>query len=362
MRAQARFAALLVSSVVVAGFLTASVPLAAQVAVAPASCDADETTRKSVESSLRDVVQEKGLSQPSAEEVAAAAKASGSDVAAFCRALRVRAALVATLKPAPDGWAVELALVPADGARATISTRIAGRPSILPQVREMARALLQEAFFVRPKAIKPLDGASAIAGAHVDPAESEAGPYDPNTALALSIGVTLGGSALGGILIGISAGLGGGTRSESTPQMRADAAVGLLWTGVALIGASWLIGPAAGHFYSDFDREGWIGIILRGGTAATVGVAYGLTYAYYDAVTDEESRLEWSVAALLYSVIVPPLVAAISGIYDMVVAPRSARRANARSNASASQLSVAPMIVRNEGQLTGGGLSVGVAF
>ncbi|MDD5309791.1 MAG: hypothetical protein PHU25_20945, partial [Deltaproteobacteria bacterium] len=250
---QARFAALVVSSILV-GFVTTSAPLAAQVAVAPASCDADETTRKSVESSLRDVVQEKGLSQPSAEEVAAAAKASGSDVAAFCRALRVRAALVATLKPAPDGWAVELALVPADGARATISTRIAGRPSILPQVREMARVLLQPALFVRPnveKGQEPRAPRKAVS----KPVGPKPEPYSQGTALALSIGATLGGSALGGILIGSAYG--------TQVYDEGSGAKELTWTGVGVIGVSWFIGPAVGHFYADFDRQGWIGLGIR---------------------------------------------------------------------------------------------------
>ncbi|MDD5309607.1 MAG: hypothetical protein PHU25_20000, partial [Deltaproteobacteria bacterium] len=138
----------------------------------------------------------------------------------------------------------------------------------------------------------------------------------------------------------------------------------LTWTGVGVIGVSWFIGPAVGHFYADFDRQGWIGLGIRAAGLASAGIVWAIASAS-DKCAPRESEMQYECGlsdswntAIWYSIIVPPLVLLGSGIYDMVAAPRSARRANARSNASASQLSVAPMIVRNEGQLASGGLSV----
>jgi hypothetical protein len=178
------------------------------------------------------------------------------------------------------------------------------------------------------------------------PAESETGPYSQNTALGLSIGVTLGGTALGGILIGSSAGFLGDPENPAFS--------GLLGTGIGVLAASWLVGPASGHFYANCDQQGWIGIVIRLALDASAGIALGLSIGLNGHGAE--------TGAILYSAIVPPVGGVISGIYDMVMAPRSARRANARANASASTISVAPMIVHNDGQLTGGGLSVGAEF
>ncbi|MDD5306728.1 MAG: hypothetical protein PHU25_05340, partial [Deltaproteobacteria bacterium] len=138
----------------------------------------------------------------------------------------------------------------------------------------------------------------------------------------------------------------------------------LTWTGVGVIGVSWFIGPAVGHFYADFDRQGWIGLGIRAAGLASAGIVWAIASASGKcAPRESEMQYECGLSeswntAIWYSIIVPPLVLLVSGIYDMVVAPRSARRANARANAAGLKISAAPIIIRNDGQTTGAGLRV----
>jgi hypothetical protein len=156
----------------------------AQVAVMPPSGDTDMLLLQRFEESLRTVVAERGMTQPSADQVRAAIGVTGStsnpvDVG---RKLGVEVVLVWSANAAGDQVALEVTAVPVSGAASFTTRRVAGRESAMPQAREMARQAL------RGMTERPLKGSQvaqhgAAASIGDTPVPSRTAPRDGGSSL-----------------------------------------------------------------------------------------------------------------------------------------------------------------------------------
>jgi len=148
----------------------------------------------------------------------------------------------------------------------------------------------------------------------------------PSTAIGLAAGITASGAAVATLLLGIA---------------MEEGEEGLLGAGAALLGASLLAGPSAGHWYAGQGARAW------GLTTARLG-AYAMAVG-----TLLPSLFFGGFQFVLPLVSMPFLGFAIAlTIIDMVDAPKAARRANRRRRKMLLQ--VAPTVMRLDDQVAPG--------
>ncbi|MBL8623286.1 MAG: hypothetical protein JNK64_18385 [Myxococcales bacterium] len=141
------------------------------------------------------------------------------------------------------------------------------------------------------------------------PAPTDAAEVSPNTALGLSVGVTLAGVGLVGL--GWNA-LDSAASTGPVPEV-------LLGAGVAAVG----LGPTVGHWYA--GRVMTRGLATRlAGTAAVLG---GAALLIADSACDDCERPDVSAGDLLMGLGVAAIV--VGTVDDIVSAPGAARRTNA---------------------------------
>jgi hypothetical protein len=156
----------------------------------------------------------------------------------------------------------------------------------------------------------------------------------PGTARALALGFSLGSLAVGGLLFSAK---GDGSK------------IG----GIVVAGLGISFGASAGHFYTRETRHGWVSATGRL-VAFTLGgllffQAYAAMSVEYPRISEDDARAE---AAIGLALVAAGLALAV---YDVVDAPRAARRANARNGIE--RLSLAPFVA-GDGPALGRGLAL----
>ena len=113
--------------------------------------------------------------------------------------------------------------------------------------------------------------------------------------------------------------------------------IGINKEDILLVAAGSLIGPSIGNFYAGDTRRGISGILLRGGglLMTTLGIAMYFDDANATEVDDDEWEYGNDGEALIYGGLA---VIGISAVWDIVMAPTSAREYNKKHGLSFSPM------------------------
>jgi hypothetical protein len=95
-------------------------------------------------------------------------------------------------------------------------------------------------------------GRHVVAGVRSSARQGQGRPKSPGTATAWSLGATLVPAFVGGAILVA----GGGNDNQTTAAI-----------GGTMLGAGWLVGPSAGHWYAEQHGRGWL----------TTGIRFGLS-------------------------------------------------------------------------------------
>jgi len=125
-----------------------------------------------------------------------------------------------------------------------------------------------------------------------------------------------------------------------TSERRGD---NMWWGGLALATLGFTVGPGAGHIYTGSYGHA-AGMSALRLLAAGVGVTLLATLVKGDCEDGPPGSCDTSWAGLFFAVGVLAVIPA-TGLYDIIDAPRSARRANAQHGLT--QLSLVPLIAPN---------------
>jgi hypothetical protein len=288
------------------------------IAVVPASGEADPSLLDTMTDELRRLLAERGHEQPLAAVIrgVVADGIAGRDQRTVVGALGVDLLLVPRATIVPEGVALDLAFVGADGEARCARSRIASRASALPQLRAMAR-----------RAFDLLAEGSCLAqpetAALPPKVATEKTSRTRMKAFALSFAPTLALATLG---FGVAFGM-----------LQNDAMI----AGVVIAGSALSVGPSLGHFYSGNTLYGWIGAggRLVHAAAGTALVWYGVTHVLWSTEYcipegeeghDDRFCDDGNADAMLFSGLVIASFGALWALVDIVLAPILVRDSRAR--------------------------------
>lgn len=128
---------------------------------------------------------------------------------------------------------------------------------------------------------------------------------------------------------------------------------GILWTGVPIAlgvaleqatDASGMLvlggmvgGPSAGHFYTANDRQAWTGLAIRGGGLVVAFVGAAIAISNWNLFNPESNDDEGEAVGFTMTLVGVSVIMA-DGVYDLLTAPRSARRYNEQHQAISLQM------------------------
>ncbi|MCP4680191.1 MAG: hypothetical protein GY854_32790 [Deltaproteobacteria bacterium] len=112
--------------------------------------------------------------------------------------------------------------------------------------------------------------------------------------------------------------------------------------GAVFSGLAFGVGPSLGHFYSDNWRHGWITLSIR--TVLVAGFATAAIGWFVGSLCDDEGVTCSAHPILPTLTILCSSGALFLAIFDIVTAPRAARRANMRRRERPTEVSVVPVV------------------
>lgn len=159
-------------------------------------------------------------------------------------------------------------------------------------------------------------------------------PKRTDVAVLASVGSTLLPAAGGITLI---------NRARDVPAYRRDETT--LWRGVGSLAAGLLVGPSLGHFYAQNHDQGWTGMAIRGGAAAS-GMLALWAYPFEEEGPTGDTRLtgdrasssedESTVRGALGWVMVASVAVLFSrSVYDLLSTPQAVQKYNAQPDVRA---------------------------